>query len=142
MSHEPAGPQPGPPFRIGEHVVMFPAVVAPDRPGPGSVYLDWDEMVIDDIDESAESFGFHFVSEPGVRSGQGFENVVRADETYRSWRSAWLAAWEQTGSEAAANRETEELRLRVMAGQPIYGQSGSVRRKLLRKLGLEDTVCD
>ena len=73
-------PPPGPPFRIGEHVAMFPAIVAPRVEGPASVYLDWDEMVIDDINEAAESFGFHFVSKPDVRYGQGFENIVRVND--------------------------------------------------------------
>src|SRR3712207_5430717 len=60
--------EPGPPFRVGETVAFFPAEI-----GPTSVWLKWDLAVIDDIKEEAQSFGFHFVGEPGVRHGQGFE---------------------------------------------------------------------
>ena len=48
-------PPPGPPFQVGEEVVFFPAEI-----GPTSNWLRWDFAVIDDIDEDAESFGFHF----------------------------------------------------------------------------------
>jgi hypothetical protein len=60
--------------------------------------LDWDEMIIEDINGPAESFDFHFVSQPTVRYAQGLENIVRVNETYRAWRSAWLAALQRTSS--------------------------------------------
>jgi hypothetical protein len=49
-------PPPGPPFQVGEEVAFFPAEI-----GPTSNWLRWDFAVIDDIDEDAESFGFHFL---------------------------------------------------------------------------------
>ena len=132
MPEDPAKlPSAGPPFKVGEHVAMFPAVVAPSVAGPESVYLDWDEMVIDNINRPAESFGFHFVSEPGVRHGQGFENIVRANETYRAWRMVWLAAWERTGSNGVADRESRDLWLRLLAEHPIHGSAGRFRHEAL-----------
>jgi hypothetical protein len=124
---------PGPPFRVGEHVAMFPAVVAPRVEGPASVFLDWDEMVIDDVDEPAASFGFHFVSEPGVRHGQGLENIVRVDGTYHAWRSAWEDAYARTGSSTAADAESRALWLRVLAEHPLHGSSGAYRHPALGK---------
>jgi len=99
--------------------------------GPGSVYLDWDEMVIDDISEGAESFGFHFVSEPGVRRAQGFENIVRVNHTYRTWRSAWEDAFARTGSTNEADAESRPIWLRVLAEHPRHGNSGVNRHPAL-----------
>lgn len=110
---------------------MFPAVFAPAVSGPQSQYLDWDEMIIDDIDRPAESFGFHFVSQPGVRHAQGLENIVRVNETYRAWRMTWLAAWERTASNEAADRESWDLWLAVLAEHPIHGSQGSSRHPSL-----------
>ena len=110
---------------------MFPAVFGPAVAGPETAYLDWDEMIIEDIDGSAESFGFHFVSQPSVRYAQGMENIVRVNETYRAWRSAWLAAWERTSSLEDADRESRELWLRVLAEHPIHGSEGSSRHPSL-----------
>ena len=124
-------PPPGPPFHVGDHVAMFPAVVAPRVEGPASVYLDWDEMVIDDVNEGAQSFGFHFVSEPGVRKAQGFENIVRINDTYRVWRATWEDAYARTGSTQAADAESRALWLRVLAEHPLHGSSGSDRHSAL-----------
>jgi hypothetical protein len=124
-------PPPGTPFRIGERVAMFPAVIAPRVEGPASVYLDWDEMVIDDVNEEAQSFGFHFVSEPGVRQAQGFENIVRVDDTYRAWRATWEEAYARTGSTQTADAESRTPWLRVLAGHPLHGSSGSNRHPAL-----------
>jgi len=110
---------------------MFPAIIGPAIAGPETAYLDWDEMIIDDINTAAESFGFHFVSQPGVRHAQGLENVVRVNETYRAWRSAWLAAWERTSSVEAADRESREFWLRVLAEHPIHGSDGPFRHSSL-----------
>ena len=77
-------PAPGPPFQVGELVAFFPAEI-----GPASFWLAWDDAIIEDIQPEAQSFGFHFVSEPGVRRGQGFENVVRKSPNYKAWRRAW-----------------------------------------------------
>lgn len=124
-------PPPGPPFHIGERVAFFPAEIAPAVKGPASVYLDLDEAVIDDIDEKAQSFGFHFVSEPGVRHAQGFENIVRVNDSYRAWRSAWEAAYARTGSEEGADAEARKLWLRVLAEHPLHGSSGIHRHPAL-----------
>ncbi len=109
-------PSPGPPFHIGERVAFFPAVI-----GPTSNWLQLDYAVIDDIDEPAESFGFHFVGEPGVHHAQGLENVVRPSVNYDAWRFAWEAAFARTSDESAAHAETKELWLRVLAEHPIHG---------------------
>lgn len=127
-------PPPGPPFRVGDHVAMFPAVIAPSDQGPESVYLDWEEMVIEDVSEGAESFGFHFVSEPGVRHGQGFENIVRVNDTYRAWRAAWEDAYTRTSSACAADAESRPLWLRVLAEHPMYGSSGHARHLALGRV--------
>jgi hypothetical protein len=110
---------------------MFPAIVAPRVEGPASVYLDWDEMVIDDINEAAESFGFHFVSKPDVRYGQGFENIVRVNDSYRAWRAAWEDAYARTGSATSADNESRELWLRVLAEHPLHGSVGINRHSAL-----------
>ena len=109
---------PGPPFRVGERVAFFPAVI-----GPTSDWLQFEDAVIDRIDSNAESFQFHFVTEPEPwpRHSQGLENIVRLSTAYRAWRSAWEAALARTGDEKAADRETEELRLNVLAEHPIHG---------------------
>jgi hypothetical protein len=109
-------PEPGPPFEVGERVAFFPAEI-----GPTSMWLAWDYAVIDDINEAAEDFGFHFVSEPGVRHAQDFENIARCTPTYEAWRTAWTDAYSRTRDEALADRETEHLRIRVMAEHPIHG---------------------
>ena len=109
-------PPPGPPFQIGEQVAFFPAEI-----GPTSDWLRFDFAVIDDINEEAESIGFHFVSEPGVRHAQGFENIVRRTPNYEAWRSAWEDAFARTQNEKSADGETETLWLRVLAEHPIHG---------------------
>jgi hypothetical protein len=109
-------PAPGPPFQIGEEVAFFPAEI-----GPTSNWLRLDYAVIDDINDDAESFGFHFVGEPGVRHAQGYENIVRRTPNYEAWRSAWEKAFARTTDERIADSETEPLRLRVLAEHPIHG---------------------
>ncbi len=109
-------PTPGPAFQVGEQVAFFPAVI-----GPTSPWLRLDFAVIDDIDIAAESFGFHFVGEPGVRHAQGFENIVRRTPNYEAWRSAWKDAFDRTQDEAIADRDTDALWLRVLAEHPIHG---------------------
>ena len=85
------------------------------------MWFDWDLAVIDDIDAAAQSVGFHFVSDPGSRHAQGFENIVRPSDSYRAWRAAWEAAFERTGDEQAADAETRRLWIRVIAEHPIHG---------------------
>ena len=97
-------------------MAFFPAEI-----GPTSNWLRLDLAVIDDIDEAAESFDFHFVGEPSVRHAQGFENIVRCTPNYEAWRSAWEDAFERTQDEAIADRETDALWLRVLAEHPIHG---------------------
>jgi hypothetical protein len=118
-------PAPGPPFAIGEHVVFIPAVL-----GPPSMWLKLDEAVIDDIDEEAESFTFHFVSQPGVPAAQGLENVARANDTYRAWREAFESALAKSGDEGHADEETGDLWLRVLAEHPIHGPTLREREAL------------
>jgi hypothetical protein len=116
MTNDPL-PQPGPAFRVGDEVAFFPAVVSvPDDPG----WLRWDYAVIDDVREAAESVGFHFVSEPGVRHAQGMENIVRRTEAYARWRSAYEAAL-AAGADADGDPLIEALRTRVLAEHPIHG---------------------
>lgn len=109
-------PLPGPPFQIGDEIAFYPAEI-----GPTSNWLRWDFAVIDDINEGAESFGFHFVSEPGVRHAQGFENIVRRTPNYEAWRSRWEDAFARTQDERAADLEAHRLWLRVLAEHPIHG---------------------
>jgi hypothetical protein len=109
-------PSQGPPFQVGEEVAFFPAEI-----GPTSKWLRWDYAVIDDINEGAESFGFHFVSQPDVRHAQGFENIVRRTPNYEAWRSAWEEAFARSKDEAHSDRDTHALWLRVLAEHPIHG---------------------
>jgi hypothetical protein len=109
---------PGPPFRVGERVAFFPTVI-----GPTSNWLRFEDAIIDKISTKAESFDFHFVSEPEpkTRHAQGLENIVRRSAAYEVWRSAWEAAFARTGDEQTADRETEKLRVKVLAEHPIHG---------------------
>lgn len=128
LPSEPALPEPGGPFHVGEHVVFFPAEV-----GPASMWLSWDEGVVDDIRPEAQSFGFHFVSDPEVRHAQGFENVVRKTVYYRRWRRVFTEALSRTGSEEAAFEEARPVWLRVLAEHPMHGSSGVRRHPALPK---------
>lgn len=111
-------PPPGLPFRIGDEIAFFPAEVeSPSDPG----WLRWDFAVIDDVNVEAETFGFHFVSEPGVRHAQGMENIVRRTPTYDLWRAAFEAVLNATGDSNAAHQRTADLRRRVLAEHPIHG---------------------
>lgn len=102
-------------------VAFFPAEI-----GPTLMWFDWEMAVIEDINEEAQSFGFHFVSDPETRHAQGFENIVRPTDNYRAWRTAWDAAFARTGDEQTADAGTRELWLRVLAEHPIHG--GTQRR--------------
>lgn len=118
MSTERRFPRPGPPFRVDDEVAFFPAEVeSPSDPG----WLRWDFAVIDDVNGEAESFGFHFVSEPGVRHAQGMENIVRRTPTYDVWRAAFEAVLDATGDSTVAHERTADLRRRVLAEHPIHG---------------------
>jgi len=118
MSIDTRFPQPGPPFRIGDEVAFFPAEIeSPSDPG----WLRWGFAVIDDVNEEAESFGFHFVSEPGARHAQGMENIVRRTPNYESWRTAFEAVLSATGDSAVAHERTAALRRRVLVEHPIHG---------------------
>ena len=99
---EPELPEPGGPFRVGEHVAFFPAEV-----DPGDMWFSWDEAVIDDVRPEAESLGFHLVSEPGVRHAQGMENIVRRSVYYRRWRRNATEALARTNDAAAAFQEAK-----------------------------------
>jgi hypothetical protein len=110
-------PEPGPAFRVGDRVAFAPTVI-----GPTLMWFGWEEAVILDVNEEAQSFGFRHVSEPeGTRHAQGLENVVRVTPNYRTWRSAWEVSYAKSGDEAVADRETEELWLKVLAEHPIHG---------------------
>jgi hypothetical protein len=86
------------------------------------VWLDWEEAVILDVDEEAQSFGFRHVSErEGVRHSQGLENAIRVTSNYRAWRSAWQESYAKSGDEMVADRETEGLWRKVLAEHPIHG---------------------
>jgi hypothetical protein len=112
-------PAPGPPFEVGDEVAFFPAEIAsPDDPG----WLGWEFAAIDDINEAAESLGFHFVSEPNVRHAQGFENIVRRTPRYARWRSAFERAV-AAGKDPNADPAVRELWLRVLAEHPVHGGS-------------------
>jgi hypothetical protein len=115
-TRDPSLPPPGPPFRVGETVAFFPAEI-----GPTSGWLRWSHAVIEDINEDAESFGFHFVDTPDERHAQGFENIVRVPPNYLAWRSAWEQAFARSGDEHEADRTTYDLWLRVLAEHPIHG---------------------
>lgn len=111
-------PRRGAPFRVGERVAFFPVQV-----GPTSLWLAWEDAVIDAIDEDAETFQFHHVSEPATaRHGQGLENIVHRSENYFAWRKAWEAEYARSQNEDAADRATESLRLRVLAEHPLLGR--------------------
>jgi hypothetical protein len=104
-------------------VAFFPAVF-----GPTADWLGMGFAVIDDIDDAAESFGFHFVGEPGVRHSQDLENIVRLTPNYEAWRVAWDEAFGRTQDDAAASAETNELWLRVLAEHPIHGSDDEIDR--------------
>jgi hypothetical protein len=112
-----------PPFQVGERVAFFPAVL-----GPAANWLRWDFAVIDDINEAAETFGFHFVGEPGVRHAQGLEKIVRPTPAYEAWRVAWDKAFGRSQDEGIALAETKELWLRVLAEHPIHGSKDEIDR--------------
>jgi hypothetical protein len=106
----------GPPFQVGEEVAFFPAEI-----GPTSNWLRMDYAVIDDLNEEAESFGFHFVGTPNKRHAQGLENIVRRDALYDAWRAAWEDIYARTGDETAADDGTDDLWYRIVAQHPIHG---------------------
>lgn len=93
-------PTAGPAFEVGERVVFFPAEI-----GPTSMWMHWDDAIIKEIREAAQSFMFHFASGPGVRHGQGFENVTRKTADYDAWRAAGESTFARTGDEDEADRE-------------------------------------
>jgi hypothetical protein len=109
-------PEPGPPFTVGETVAFFPCEI-----GPTPVWVRLDYAVIEDIDEEAELFSFHFVGEPGQRHAQGLENIVRVTPNYLAWREVWQEALRRTGDEFEAVRQTRQAWYRVVAESPIHG---------------------
>jgi hypothetical protein len=116
--YTPPLPPPGRPFRVGDEVAFFPAVI-----GPTSNWLRLDFAVIDDINEDTGTFGFHFVGEPGTRHAQDLENIVRRSLMYEAWRSAWQASFDQNQDERFADRDAGTLRLQVLAQHPIHGHA-------------------
>jgi hypothetical protein len=78
--------------------------------------------VIDDINERAESFGFHFLSEPDVRHAQGFESIVRRTPRYERWRSAFERALAER-RDPNSDAEITDLWVRVLAEHPLHGGS-------------------
>src|SRR4051812_15950623 len=77
-------PERGPPFRAGDEVAFFSAVIASlDDPH----HLRTDYAVIDEVDEESGTFQGHFMSDPR-RFGQDMENIVRRSPAYDRWRSA------------------------------------------------------
>ena len=123
---EPPLPEPGGPFRVGEHVAFFPAEI-----DPGDMWFSWDEAVIDDVRPEAESFGFHFVSEPEVRRAQGMENIVRRSVYYRRWRRVVTEALARTNDAASAFEAAKPWWVRVLADHPLHGSTGSRRHPAL-----------
>jgi hypothetical protein len=113
-------PAPGPQFQPGETVAFFPAVV-----GPVSAWLKWPDAVIDEVNEAAGTFTFHFVDEISERHGQDLENIVRLTATYRAWRSGWEQAFAESQDESAADEAVRPLWLRVLAEHPIHGAPAS-----------------
>lgn len=123
---EPPLPGPGEPFSVGEHVAFFPAEI-----DPGEMWLSWDEAVIDEVRPGAQSFGFHFVSEPDVRHGQGMENIVRRTVYYRRWRRVATEALARTNNAAAAFEAAKPWWIRVLAEHPLHGSASSRRHPAL-----------
>ena len=122
-------PEPGPPFRVGERVAFAPGVIGPTR-----MWLDWEEAVIVDLDDDAETFGFRHVSEPDdARHAQDQENIVRVTPNYRAWRTAWEASYVRTGDEQAADADASELWIKVLAEHPIHGKQLDLERERRRK---------
>ena len=117
-------PEPGPPFAVGEHVRFAPTVLStPEDPA----WFKWEEAVILEVDEEAETFAFRFISEPeGVRHAQGMEVIVRVTENYLAWRRAYEEAYARNGDDQAASNATAQLWRRVLAEHPIHGHE--VRR--------------
>jgi hypothetical protein len=110
-------PAPGPPFAVGDEVAFFPAEIAtPEDPG----WFRWDYAIIDDINEAARSFGFHFLSKPGVRYAQGFENIVRRTPRYDRWREAAERAVADAG-DWYDDPKARELWVEVLAEHPMHG---------------------
>src|SRR5437867_4316441 len=100
-------PEPGPPFRVGERVAFAATVIGPTR-----LWLDWEEVVIVDLDDEAKTFGFRHVSEvDDARHAQDLENIVRVTPNYRAWRTAWEASYARKGAATAAVYETCRPRL-------------------------------
>jgi hypothetical protein len=91
----------------------------PDDPA----WFKWEEAVILDVDQEAETFGFRFISEPeGVRHAQGMEVIVRVTENYLAWRRAYEEAYARKGDDQAASNETAQLWRRVLSEHPIHGR--------------------
>jgi len=111
-------PTPGSPFEVADEIALFPVQIS-SRDDPG--WLGRDYAGIDDINERAETFGFHFVSDPGTRRAQGMENIVGRTPSYYAWRAAYEAALAAAGDPKVAMRETQGLARRVVAEHPIYG---------------------
>ena len=110
-------PDPGPPFRVGERVVLAPLTL-----GPTSKYIGRDELVITSVDPEAETFGFYVASDPERRpGGQGWESICRLTPNFIRWRTAWHEAFERSGDERLADEETASLWIRVVAEHPLYG---------------------
>src|SRR4051812_47491689 len=110
-------PPPGPPFAVGDEVAFFPAEVATGE-DPG--WLRWDYAVIDDVNEAAHSFGFHFVPGPAGRPPQGMENIVRQPPTYDQWRAAFERLSSQ-GQDPESDPAVHDLWVRVLAEHPLHG---------------------
>lgn len=109
-------PEPGQPFHVGESIGFFPAEL-----GPTSRWLAWGYAVIDDIDDEAQTCGFHFVDDPSRRLSQGMENIARRTASYDAWRAGWEAAFAASGDEGTADDATHDLWLHVLAEHPIHG---------------------
>lgn len=102
------------PFKPGDEVAFFPVEIdLPHDPG----WLSWDFAVIDDVDEGAETFHFHFVGTPDERWGQGMENIVRRTPAYATWRKEFERRLKEDGYERAS-AATEDLRLAVLVEHP------------------------
>jgi hypothetical protein len=109
-------PEPGPPFRAGDEVAFFPAEVSTAE-DPGKLLLEY--VVIDDVNDEAETFSGHFLSAPGDRFSQDVNNIVRRSPTYNRWRLAMEQA--TRAGHPLDDHEEKELRLRVLAEHPIHG---------------------
>ena len=119
-------PAAGPIFAVGERVAFFPAEL-----GPTSMWLGWDDAILDEVYLESDSFRCHLTSAPDESFGQGMENIVRRDERYLEWRRIWDGVFTQTDSQDEADAATARLWLELLAAHPLHGSDGIYRHPRL-----------